>query len=166
MILSKTFDTLNKTLKGLRLFWLNSASFNSSGKHPFSDDKLMNFVISEKCISSVTLSMSAGMFPTALALEPSILKTTCRTCSSVICWKENFLLLLYVYLILSIHTWRTNFLRMSSKVTRWLSWSLVKFKIFVILMKNVLFSSEKSSPFSINNILFEFNALLLKYFNS
>ena len=49
-----------------------SASFKSSGKHPFSNDKLMIFVISERCISSVTLSMSAGMSPTSVALKPSI----------------------------------------------------------------------------------------------
>ena len=51
----------------------------------------MIFVISERCISTVTLSMSAGMSPTGVALEPSILKITCRSCSSVTCWKENFL---------------------------------------------------------------------------
>ena len=68
-----------------------STSFKSSGKHPFSNEKLMIFVISDRCISSATLNMSAGMSPTGLALEPSILKITCRTCSSVTCWKENFL---------------------------------------------------------------------------
>ena len=68
-----------------------SASFKSCGKHPFSNDKLMNFVISRRCISGVILTMSAGMSPTGVALEPSILKITCRTCSSVTCWKENFL---------------------------------------------------------------------------
>ena len=64
---------------------LTSASFKSSRKHLFSNDKLMIFVISERCISSVTLSMSAGMSPTGGALEPSILKLTCCTCSSVTC---------------------------------------------------------------------------------
>ena len=33
----------------------------------------MIFVIGERCISSVTLSMSAGMSPTSVALKPSIL---------------------------------------------------------------------------------------------
>ena len=53
----------------------------------------MIFVISERYISSVTLSMSAGMSPTGVALEPSLLKIICHTCSYVTCWKENFLLL-------------------------------------------------------------------------
>ena len=90
MIFSKTFDKLNKTLM---------------------------FVISERCISSVTLSMSARMSSTGVALEPSILKITCRTCSSITCWKENFLLLSQVFLILSILGWKMNFLRMLFEVT-------------------------------------------------
>ena len=59
--------------------------------------------------------------------------------------------------------WTTNFVRMSSKVTGGLPRSSLKFKSFVILMKNVLFLSETSSHFSLSNILFEFNLLLLKY---
>ena len=62
----------------------------------------MIFAISDRCISSVTLSMSAGTSHTGLALEPSILKITCRTCSSVTCWKENFLSLSLPFLILQI----------------------------------------------------------------
>ena len=45
----------------------------------------MIFDISERCISSVTLRMPARMSPTGVALEPSILKITCLTCSSVSC---------------------------------------------------------------------------------
>ena len=48
-----------------------SAGFKWPGKHSFSKVKLMIFVISERCISSVTLSMSTGMSPTGVALEPS-----------------------------------------------------------------------------------------------
>ena len=55
-------------------------SFKSSGKYPFSNKKLTVFVISERCISSATLSMSVGISPTGVA---SILKITCRTCYSV-----------------------------------------------------------------------------------
>ena len=71
---------------------LASTSFKSSGKHAFSNDKLMILVISERSISSITLRISARMSPTVVALEPSILKITYRTCSSVTCWEENFLL--------------------------------------------------------------------------
>ena len=52
----------------------------------------MILVISERSVSSITLKMSARMSPTGVALEPSILKVTYRTCSSVTCWEENFLL--------------------------------------------------------------------------
>ena len=100
MILSKTFDTLNKTLTDLYFslsrstFFLKkgltSASFKSSGKHPSSKDTLMIFVIIDSCIPSVTLSMSGGMFPTGVALETSILKITCRRCCFITCWKKTF----------------------------------------------------------------------------
>ena len=70
---------------------LNSASFKSSQKHPFSDNKLTIFFISERCIFSVTLSMFSGISSAGVALEPSIIKITCCTCSSVTYWKENFL---------------------------------------------------------------------------
>ena len=83
MILSKTFDTLKKTLTGVEFslpkssfflkIGLSSASFKLPGKHPFSNDKLMIFVIRERCLSSVTLSMSAGMSATDVTLESSIL---------------------------------------------------------------------------------------------
>ena len=53
----------------------------------------MIFVISERCISSVILNMYAGISLLGVALEPSIVKITCGTCSSVTCWKESFLLL-------------------------------------------------------------------------
>ena len=38
----------------------------------------MIFTISDRCISSATLSMSAGISHTGVALEPSILKITCN----------------------------------------------------------------------------------------
>ena len=58
---------------------------------------------------------------------------------------------------------------MSFKVTGELSPSSFKFKLFLILMENLLiieascFSSETNSPFSLSNILFQFNPLLVKY---
>ena len=86
MIFSNTFDKLIKHWQAYKFiyldhrflfvflfvclfFWkisLTSASFKSSGKHPFSNDKLMIFVVSGRCVSSVTLRMSAGMFPTGV----------------------------------------------------------------------------------------------------
>ena len=97
MTLSKTFATLNKTLSFLYLIHrflkktgLTVVSLLSSGKHPFSNEKLLIFVISERCISNVTLSMSSGRSTSRVTLESSILKIICCTCSSITCWKENF----------------------------------------------------------------------------
>ena len=88
MVLSKTFDTLNKTLTDQQCslsrapfvlkMELTFASFKSSRKQPFSNDNSMIFVIGERCICSVTLSMSTEIFPTSVSLEPSMLKITCR----------------------------------------------------------------------------------------
>ena len=103
MILSKSFDSLNKTLTGLYFslsrssfflkLGLTSESFKSPGKHLFSNDKLMTLVVSERCVSSVNCSIFAGKPPKGVALELSIHEITCRTCSSITCWKENLLLI-------------------------------------------------------------------------
>ena len=61
---------------------LTSASFKSARNHPLSNDKLMIFIIRERCISSVSLSMSTGISLTGVTLEPSILQITCRTFSA------------------------------------------------------------------------------------
>ena len=48
----------------------------------------MDFVINERCISSLISSIIAEISSTSVALEPSILKITCRTCFTVTCLKE------------------------------------------------------------------------------
>ena len=51
---------------------LTSESLKLSEKHQFSNNKLTIFVVSGRCVSSVALSMSAGISPTGVTLEPSI----------------------------------------------------------------------------------------------
>ena len=89
--------------------------------------------------------------------------------SLLICWKENFFIVFISFFNLIKAQVKKFFLRMLFKVTGGLPWSSFKFYLFVILMKSLFiieascFSSETNSPFSLSNILFEFNSLLLKY---
>ena len=68
---------------------LTSAAFKSSGKQPFPKDKLMFFVRIEAWISIVDFNIPAGVSLTGVDFEPSNLKISCRTSTSLTSGKEK-----------------------------------------------------------------------------
>ena len=146
---------------------LTSAGFKFPGKHPLANYKLMIFFISERFISSATLSKFAGM-PFRGGFRT--ISTKNNLPFMFFCYLlERRLFIIFISSFNLVKTRVNKFLRMSFKVTGGLPWSSFKFKLFVILMKNLFitevscFWSEASSLFSLSNILLEFNPLLPKY---